>query len=47
MWWALTTMTMWVSGGIASARSKDTSGLLFSLIGSIALGIFYMVVHGI
>jgi len=42
MWWALTTMTMWVFGGIA----KDTSGLLFSLIGSIALGIFWMIVHG-
>lgn len=45
MWWALTTMTMWISGSIASIFNKDVSGLLFSLIGSILLGFFYMAIH--
>jgi len=43
-WWAITVISFWICGTISSRFTKDDD-LGYSLIATILLGIFYLIVR--
>lgn len=46
-WWVISGISIWVWGIIAAILEKDSDCLVYSIAGSVLLGIFYMIAHGI
>jgi len=46
MWWSITTISIWVSGCVLTAYTKDGDFLIGSFVTLITLGLFYLCLHG-
>lgn len=46
-WYAVTIMCMWVCAAIGSMRTKDYLPFAFALVGTVAVGLGYLIRYGV
>jgi hypothetical protein len=44
-WWAITGLTMWISGLICTFIKDEEDYLIFTLVSLVLLGFAYLIIH--